>query len=610
MSSILEDQYDLELSNVIDLYQNQTPIEDDGSEYFGWSDEDAAAADDENTSVALIDESQFLDLTTPIFTSTSEAEISSTISTDINQDILPPIQPATISKLSPSIQLPSTTQNSPEIPQSITAATTATSIDPATDPTIDPQIPELDIAGRLHKIFLENREDETVTITWEESDNSSRPSAWVLEKIDEVFTAWLDVIDSKGKLVVRLRECEKVILRSSRNQPKRFWRTLVYPGPCSRDNQKFGTRSFFNIEQYVVTGILGVYSYVGAFVRVLELVREAIKLDKIYTKRDIYYKDVALFGSQQTVDKLVDDIASALGVPRRSLHITAAAKGLVCGDLSIFKTDGSIINCNIEGEGVLIPSSTDIEKVEIRDSDTVLIIEKEVVANRNQDFVSLFLLTTPTKNKAIFRTLAESGDWKRLPGRPILICGKGYPDIATRELAHYLYLTKSLAGQYLDFYCLVDYDPHGLDIYTMYKNGSLSSRATGMFYEQMAVPALRHLGVKFCDILEYCSVEGSSMSQTIEESGIISTDNGEEPRSKRLRYTSSPPQGLLPMTAHDRAKAVSMLQRDHNTVAAEHTDDLRKLLFVGYKAEIQVLGDQLVRYLDEKLGGQRIGLAS
>ncbi|KAK6521057.1 hypothetical protein TWF506_001290 [Arthrobotrys conoides] len=570
MSSILEDQYDFDLSKVIELYQNQTPIkDDDGSEYFGWSDEDAAAVDDGDTNIALIDESQFLDLTTPIFTSTTEADISGTIATGINEDILPPIQTDTISKLpagyeTTSVQLPSTTQISSEIPQSVTTAAAETSIDPTTDSTIDPQIPELDIESRLHKMFLENREDETVSITWGESDNSSRPSAWVLEKIDEVFAAWLDVIDSKGKLVVKLKVCEKMVLRSSRNQPRRFWRTLVYPGPSPRDNQRF-----------------------GAFVRVLELVREAIKLDKIYTKRDIYYKDIALFGSQQTVDKLVDDIASALGVPRRSLHITAAAKGLICGDLSIFKTDGSIINCNIEGEGVLIPSSTDIKKVEIRDSDTVLIIEKE----------------------AIFRTLAESGDWKRLPGRPILVCGKGYPDIATRELAHFLYLTKSLAGQYLDFYCLVDYDPHGLDIYTMYKNGSLSSRSTGMFYEQMAVPALRHLGVKFCDILEYCSVDGS-MSQTIEDSGVISTDNGEEPRSKRLRYTSSPPQGLLPMTAHDRAKAVSMLQRDRNTVAAEHTDDLRKLLFVGYKAEIQVLGDQLVRYLDEKLGGQRIGLAS
>ncbi|KAK6536606.1 hypothetical protein TWF281_000833 [Arthrobotrys megalospora] len=567
MSSNLEDLDDLELSNVIDLYQNQTPIKDDGSEYFGWSDDDGTNAA-EDTSVCIIDESQFLDLTTPIFTSTTGIKIQDTLPTNTQiPEILPPIQPADSSFLLPSLQLPSTTQNLPEIPHSTAAPTTVTSASPTTDLTTNSQEPELDLASRLHKVFLENRGDETITIIWEEPDNSSRPSRWVLEKIDEVFTAWLDVIDSKGKLVIKLRGCERRTLRS-RSQPKWVWKTLVYPGPCQRDNQKF-----------------------GAFVRLLELVREAIKLDKIYTKRDIYYKDVALFGSQRTVDNLVDDIASALGVPRRSLHITAAAKGLVCGDLNIFKTDGSIINCCIEGEGVLIPSSTDIEKVEIKDSDTVLIIEKE----------------------AIFRTLAESGDWKRLPGRPIFVCGKGYPDIATREFAHYLYLTKNLAGQYLDFYCLVDYDPHGLDIFTMYKNGSLISRASGTFYEQMAVPALRHLGVKFCDILEYCSAEGNdgsaSSGQNMEDTGIVSTGNEQEPRNKRVRYTSSPPQGLLPMTLHDRAKAVSMLQRDHNT-AVEHTDDLRKLLFVGYKAEIQVLGDQLFRYLDEKLGGQRIGLAS
>ncbi|KAK6351217.1 hypothetical protein TWF718_004387 [Orbilia javanica] len=565
MSSNLEDQYYLELSNVIDLYQNQTPIEDDGSEYFGWSDEDAATGP-EDTSLALIDESQFLDLTTPIFTPTAEIATSSTINTGLpDGDIVSSIQPTSTSSQPPFLQRPSTTQDIPKIPQGVDTATAATQTDPAVHPPIGSQVPELDIESRLFKAFLEARRDGIVTITWEEPDNSSRPSAWVLEKIDELFTAWLDVIDGKGKLVVKLRGCGRRALRSSRSQPKWVWRTFLYPGSSASDIRKF-----------------------AALVRLLELVREAITLDRVYTKRDIYYKDVALFGSQQMVDNLVDDISSALGIPRRSLHITAAAKGLVCGDLSIFKTDGSIINCNIEGEGVLIPSSTDIEKVEIRDSDTVLIIEKE----------------------AIFRTLAESGDWKRLPGRPILVCGKGYPDIATRELAHYLYLSKNLAGQYPDFYCLVDYDPHGLDIYTMYKNGSLSCRTAGMFYEQMAVPALRHLGVKFSDILEYCSAEGN-MSQNIEDSGVIPTDNGEEPRSKRVRYTSSPPQGLLPMTAHDRAKAVSMLRRDHDTAAAtEHTDDLRKLLYVGYKAEIQVLGDQLVRYLEEKLGRQRIGLAS
>lgn len=202
MSSILEDRYDLELSNAMDLYQNQTPIKDDGSEYFGWSDED--------TSVSPVDESQFLDLTTPIFTPAAEVEISSTIPTGIlNSDILPPIRAAATSSPPTTVQLPSTTQNAHEIPQSVDAAEAATSSDPATDPTTSPQVPELDIAGRVHKIFLENRVDETVTVTWEGLDNSSRPSAWVLQKIDEMFAAWLDVIDSKGKLVVKLRGCER-----------------------------------------------------------------------------------------------------------------------------------------------------------------------------------------------------------------------------------------------------------------------------------------------------------------------------------------------------------------------------------------------------------------
>ncbi|KAK6361552.1 hypothetical protein TWF730_005272 [Orbilia blumenaviensis] len=579
MSSNPEDPYDLELFSVIDLYQDQTSTEDGGSEYFGWSDEDAV----EDISIGVIDESQFLDLTTPVFPTTAGGEVQSTMSTDIlNAEILPPIQPVAENLPAVSLVLPLTTQNVHKIPRSTAPAPAATLItDSITDHTINPPVPELSLEDRLHKIFIENRRDKTTTITWEEPDNSSRPSTWVLEKIDQVFTAFLDVIDDKSKLVVKLRGTERRMLHL-KSQPKWVWRTLVYPGPSARDNQKF-----------------------GAFLRILELVREAIKLDRIYTKRDIYYKDVALFGSQRTVNNLVDDIASALGVPRRSLHITAAAKGLVCGDLDISKTDGSIINCNIEGEGVLIPSSTDIEKVVIRDCDTALIIEKE----------------------AIFRTLAESGDWKRLPGRPILICGKGYPDIATREFAHYLYLTKNVTGRYLDFYCLVDYDPHGLDIYTMYKNGSLLSRAAGMFYEQMAVPALQHLGVKFSDILEYCSA-GSGVSQNIEDHGQDHTgfnlaaavgagEDEEQPRNdddnnnhKRARYTHLPPQGLLQMTAHDRAKAVSMLQRDCSNAMVEHADDLRKLLFVGYKAEIQVLGDQLVRYLDEKLDGQRIGLAS
>lgn len=39
--------------------------------------------------------------------------------------------------------------------------------------------------------------------------------------------------------------------------------------------------------------------------------------------RDIYYNNTQLFGSQTTVDSIVDDISCMLKVPRRSLHVVS-----------------------------------------------------------------------------------------------------------------------------------------------------------------------------------------------------------------------------------------------------------------------------------------------
>lgn len=39
--------------------------------------------------------------------------------------------------------------------------------------------------------------------------------------------------------------------------------------------------------------------------------------------RDIYYNNTQLFGSQKTVDSIVDDISCMLKVPRRSLHVVS-----------------------------------------------------------------------------------------------------------------------------------------------------------------------------------------------------------------------------------------------------------------------------------------------
>lgn len=37
--------------------------------------------------------------------------------------------------------------------------------------------------------------------------------------------------------------------------------------------------------------------------------------------RDIYYNNTQLFGSQKSVDSIVDDISCLLKVPRRALHV-------------------------------------------------------------------------------------------------------------------------------------------------------------------------------------------------------------------------------------------------------------------------------------------------
>lgn len=37
--------------------------------------------------------------------------------------------------------------------------------------------------------------------------------------------------------------------------------------------------------------------------------------------RDLYYKDVALFGKQSVVDRCVDDIARTFRLPRASLNV-------------------------------------------------------------------------------------------------------------------------------------------------------------------------------------------------------------------------------------------------------------------------------------------------
>ncbi|XP_030389260.1 meiotic recombination protein SPO11 isoform X4 [Gopherus evgoodei] len=55
--------------------------------------------------------------------------------------------------------------------------------------------------------------------------------------------------------------------------------------------------------------------------KILSVIYKMVQNNTYATKRDIYYSDTLLFGSQSVVDNIVNDISCMLKIPRRSLHI-------------------------------------------------------------------------------------------------------------------------------------------------------------------------------------------------------------------------------------------------------------------------------------------------
>lgn len=255
-------------------------------------------------------------------------------------------------------------------------------------------------------------------------------------------------------------------------------------------------------------------------------------------KRDIYYRDPALFGNQGVVNRYVDSIAYALNVPRAMLHISAAAKGLMAGAFNICRRDGSLVDVASDREGLLVPSLKDVLSVDLSAVRWVLVIEKE----------------------ATFRSIAASSFWENIRTCGAIMTGKGYPDIATRALLHFMTAPSPQNGfASPPVFCLVDFDPDGLAIMSTYKNGSA---ALAHENAELCVPQMQWLGLR---------------------SELLHNERGELHGD----------QGILALTQRDRRKAASMLQRNvpdaGNTHDIEVWSALQTMLMLNTKAELQLL---------------------
>jgi meiotic recombination protein SPO11 len=249
---------------------------------------------------------------------------------------------------------------------------------------------------------------------------------------------------------------------------------------------------------------------------------------------------VDLFVDQKNSDRAIEDAAVLLRTTRNSTHIIAGAKGVAVGRIKL-SDKGQEIDLLKMGSGAwnISPFLDQIEIVE-SDADFVLVVEKEAAMIR----------------------LTESEWWKTWPC--ILLTGKGLPDIATRMFLKLI--TKELK---IPAFCLVDSDPYGHYIYSVYLRGSKRLSYESPF---LATSDLKLLGVLSRDLDGY----------------------------------NIPKLARLPMTKYDLDRTDQILKEPFVKRRKEWVTDIELMRKTQHKAEIQALamhGFQFMTdtYLPEKL---------
>ncbi|XP_017093556.2 meiotic recombination protein W68 [Drosophila bipectinata] len=184
-----------------------------------------------------------------------------------------------------------------------------------------------------------------------------------------------------------------------------------------------------------------------------------------YTVRGLYYGDPELVRSQNRMARARLDVCRMLSTSPMHLGVLAASKGLVAGDIQFQMTDGGVLDCNVYGGAVALPTNPENVERMVTQADLVLVVEKE----------------------SVFQSLLSRNIFSTFGGRFILITGKGYPDCCTRRILHRL-----TEENHLPAYILVDADPFGIEIMLVYRHGSQAMSFSSQGY---TTPALRWMGL-------------------------------------------------------------------------------------------------------------------
>ena len=265
--------------------------------------------------------------------------------------------------------------------------------------------------------------------------------------------------------------------------------------------------------------------------RAMQLIHQVLGTGIHVTKRDLFYTDVKLFKDQKDSDAVLDDLAVMLGCTRTALSVVASEKGVVVGRLR-FREAGDDIDCSRMGVGgkaipPFIEKITDIQS----DAKFILLVEKD----------------------AAFMRLAEDRFYQTWPC--IIVTAKGQPDVATR-----IFLKRLQEELRIPVLGLVDSDPYGLKILSVYMSGS---KAMSYDSDSLTTSGIKWLGVGPSDLKKY----------------------------------KIPEQCLLPMTPAEIATGEKLLQEDFVRKNPKWVKELELMLKTKQKAEIQALSAFGFQYL-------------
>lgn len=115
----------------------------------------------------------------------------------------------------------------------------------------------------------------------------------------------------------------------------------------------------------------------------------------VSTKRSLYYKDVALFKSQATIDRLLSQVELTLDCRPQELNIAASAKGLLRGPAQITLQDGKIID--LEKQTYSIAHVEEYASIDLSRVDVVLVVEKDAVFQTLCQLVDAAAAAHPSK---------------------------------------------------------------------------------------------------------------------------------------------------------------------------------------------------------------------